>query len=80
MAKKATGKSGTKSGGKASGKARAKSGTQVARVSSSSGGSGGSGSKSNGFDASEAFVKLLQSPLMAELVAVGSRVVVTQGI
>jgi len=66
MAKKATGKS-EKSGGKKSG---AKTGTQVARASSSSG--GGGESKANGFDPSEAFIKLLQSPLMAELVAVAA--------
>jgi hypothetical protein len=58
MAKKATGKSGGK-----------KAGTAVARVSSS----GGRGSgKRNGFDASDAFIKLLQSPLAAELVAVAA--------
>ena len=70
MAKKATGKSEKSGGGKKGG---AKTGTQVARASSSSGGGGGSsGAKGNGFDASEAFIKLLQSPLMAELVAVAA--------
>lgn len=61
MAKKATGKSG--------GKESRKSGTAVARVSPSSGGSGKQG---GGFDASDAFIKLLQSPLAAELVAVAA--------
>ena len=50
-----------------------KSGTSVARVTSSSGRSG-SGEK---FDASEAFVKLLQSPLVAELVAVAATAALT---
>jgi hypothetical protein len=59
MAKKATGKSGGK-----------KAGTAVARVSSSGG--RGSGKKAGGFDASDAFIKLLQSPLAAELVAVAA--------
>ena len=68
MAKKAAGKSGAKSGGTKSKKSAPKTGTKVARVSSASGGS----SKGNNFDASEAFVKLLQSPLMAELVAVAA--------
>ena len=65
MAKKATGKA--SAAGKRSG---AKSGTSVARVSSAD--SGGSRKESGGFDASEAFVKLLQSPLVAELVAVAA--------
>ena len=68
MAKKATGKSGGKSGGTKSKRSTSGRGTKVARVSSSSGGS----SKGTGFDASEAFVKLLQSPFMAELVAVAA--------
>ncbi|HEX6784267.1 MAG TPA: hypothetical protein VF098_06395 [Sphingomicrobium sp.] len=63
MAKKATGKS-------SSGKSTKKSGTAVARV-SASGGERSSGSQ-GGFDASEAFIKLLQSPLAAELVAVAA--------
>jgi hypothetical protein len=66
MAKKATGKAG--STGKKSGAA---SGTSVARVSSANGG-GSRKESSGGFDASEAFVKLLQSPLVAELVAVAA--------
>ena len=64
MAKKATTKSATKSSGKAR-KSRSK---PVARLSSSGGRSG----KQDGFDAGEAFVKLLQSPLVAELVAVAA--------
>src|SRR4051812_48894759 len=68
MAKKATGKSGSGSGGK---KSASKSGTSVTRV-SSAGGGGGSRKEGGGFDASEAFVKLLQSPLVAELVAVAA--------
>ena len=68
MAKKATSGSG-RSGGSKGGSAK-KSGTSVARVSSSSGGGGSSSGEK--FDASEAFVKLLQSPLVAELVAVAA--------
>jgi len=64
MAKKATSK-GTKSGGSRG----SKRSTAVARVSSSGGGRSGSGEK---FDASEAIIKLLQSPLVAELVAVAA--------
>jgi hypothetical protein len=60
MAKKATGRSGAKRGEKSSSKS-------VARV--SSGGHSGSRDK---FDASDAFIKLLQSPLVAELVAVAA--------
>lgn len=60
MAKKAT----TKSGGKPK-KSASKS---VARVSSG----GGRSDKDESFDAGEAFVKLLQSPLVAELVAVAA--------
>jgi hypothetical protein len=64
MAKKAATKSSSKSSG-----AKQKSGTSVARVSSA----GGSGSgKENVFNPSEAFIKLLQSPLVAELVAVAA--------
>jgi hypothetical protein len=65
MAKKATGKSST--GGK---KASGGSSTAVARTSSRSSG-GGSGNQER-FDAGEAFIKLLQSPLVAELVAVAA--------
>ena len=64
MAKKASGKSG---GSRKT--AGADSGTAVARRSPPGG--GGSG-KENGFDAGEAFIKLLQSPLVAELVAVAA--------
>lgn len=63
MAKKASAKSSgtkTKSGS---------TGTSVARV---SGGSGAGSGKDNGFNAGEAFIKLLQSPLVAELVAVAA--------
>lgn len=60
MAKKATGKTGTKA--KAGGKARKS--TAVKRVSSV--GSGGAN------EIGEAFIKLLQSPLAAELVAVAA--------
>jgi hypothetical protein len=67
MARKATGKSDGKSG-KGTRRSAAAPGTKIARVSSK----GAGGSKGNGFDASEAFVKLLQSPLMAELVAVAA--------
>ena len=65
MAKRATGKSSSSSGSKA----RASGSRSVARA--SSGGERRS-SGGNGFDASEAFVKLLQSPLVAELVAVAA--------
>ena len=58
MAKKASPKRGNKSATKA-----------VARVGSSA---GGGSSKESGFDAGDAFVKLLQSPLVAELVAVAA--------
>lgn len=68
MANKAT----AKTGGKAS-QTKAKSGggrtTSVARVSSSTG--RGSG-KESGFNPGEAVIKLLQSPLVAELVAVAA--------
>jgi hypothetical protein len=69
MAKKATGKS-ENTGGRSSKKGSSRSGTQVARV--SSGSRRGGSSKGNGFDASDAFIKLLQSPLVAELVAVAA--------
>jgi hypothetical protein len=63
MAKKDGPKDGSKSGKKSASKS-------VARVGSSSS-AGGSG-KQGSFDAGEAFVKLLQSPLVAELVAVAA--------
>ena len=71
MAKKATGKSDTKSGGKSAEKSSSKPRTSVARVSSAGGGNA-SGQQGSGFDAGEAFIKLLQSPLVAELVAVAA--------
>lgn len=70
MAKKATGKSGSKNGGgsKASGsKSGSGTGTAVVRAS----GREDSGSREK-FDASEALLKLLQSPLVAELIAVAA--------
>jgi len=71
MAKKATAKSSSKSSKNSGAKATSggKTGTSVARVSSAGG--GGSG-KDDGFNPSEAFIKLLQSPLVAELVAVAA--------
>ena len=70
MAKKATAKGETKARSTRSGtKSRSKSGTSVARV--SSGGGGRSGSQES-FNPGEAFIKLLQSPLVAELVAVAA--------
>ena len=63
MAKRATSKSGTKSG------TRSRSGGgAVARRSSSSRGGGSRSQEGMG----EAFIKLLQSPLVAELVAVAA--------
>lgn len=66
MAKKATPKSSDKEGGSRSGGSRA-TGSSVARVSSA-----GRSDKSNGFNPGEAVIKLLQSPLVAELVAVAA--------
>lgn len=66
MAKKASGNSGSKSGAK-SDKKTAKSSTAVRQ--STGGGSEGRRSKEN---MGEAFIKLLQSPLVAELVAVAA--------
>ena len=63
MAKKARDKNGGKE------KSRGKTEVTVARSSSSN--RGGSGSHTR-FDAGEAFIKLLQSPLVAELVAVAA--------
>ena len=63
MAKKAT----AKSSGKSS-KGERKTGTAVARVSSAD--SGGSHSSDSGMG--DAFIKMLQSPLVAELVAVAA--------
>ena len=67
MAKKATGTSGRSKTGSRGG---SRSKTSVARVSSGRG--GGSSGSSEKFDPSEAFIKLLQSPLVAELVAVAA--------
>jgi hypothetical protein len=67
MAKKASGKSsGNENNSKEKGGARTS--TSLERVSSGNRGSG----KQNGFNAGEAFIKLLQSPLVAELVAVAA--------
>jgi hypothetical protein len=63
MAKKASAKTGGKTG-------RTSGSRSVARVSASRG--GGGSRKQSGFDASDAFIKLLQSPLVAELVAVAA--------
>jgi hypothetical protein len=63
MAKKSSAK-----GEKGVRKSTRKPGTAVARPRSGAGRSG----EQDGFDASEAFVKLLQSPLVAELVAVAA--------
>ena len=65
MAKRAT----AASGGKAKSKGSKKTGSAVARVSSGRTG-GGSRSSDNGMG--DAFIKLLQSPLAAELVAVAA--------
>jgi hypothetical protein len=54
---------------KGNNKERRKTGTSVARPRSST---RNDRSDSDGFDASEAFIKLLQSPLVAELVAVAA--------
>ena len=68
MAKKATGKTGSKSGGSTRPKPRT-TGTSVAKRTSSGGGkSGGSAKEAAG----DAFIKLLQSPFVAELVAVAA--------
>jgi hypothetical protein len=64
MAKKATGKGGSEARGKA--KKRASSSTTRAPS------SGRRSNEQERFDASEAFVRLLQSPLVAELVAVAA--------
>ena len=66
MAKKVTSKSGSKRPKKSESKSSSRS---VARV--SSGGGGGKRSQ-DGLNAGDAFIKLLQSPLVAELVAVAA--------
>lgn len=63
MAKKAAAR-----GAKGAKKTSREPGTAVARTSSS----GSSSGKQEGFDAGEAFIKLLQSPFVAELVAVAA--------
>jgi hypothetical protein len=65
MAKTATSKSGAKTG------KSAKTGTAVARRSSAESRNGGGGSCSDA-GVGDAFIKLLQSPLVAELVAVAA--------
>ena len=65
MAKTTTAKKTTKDRSKQ----RRATGTSVARAASST---RNERSSSDGFDASEAFIKLLQSPLVAELVAVAA--------
>lgn len=65
MAKKATGKGDSKTRGKSS---KERGSGSVARISAQAGGSG----RKEGFDAGEAFIKLMQSPLVAELVAVAA--------
>ena len=72
MAKKATAKAG--SGEKKSSRKSAGSGRQLQRASSSSGGSGrsSSSSSSSGTDPVDALIKLLQSPLVIDLLAVGA--------
>lgn len=66
MAKKATAKSSGKDGGKDAGSGDRSN--SLARVAPSSNGSHSNG----GFKPGEAFIKLLQSPLVAELVAVAA--------
>ena len=68
MAKKATAKGTTRARSTKSGTKSRSTGTSVARV---SGGGGRSGSQES-FNPGEAFIKLLQSPLVAELVAVAA--------
>ena len=66
MAKTSTAK---KTGKDSGGKQRRAKGTSVVRATSSP---RNDRSNSDGFDASDAFIKLLQSPLVAELVAVAA--------
>lgn len=68
MAKKATGAGDARRAKRKASSTKPRSGGRaVARLAS-----GGSRSGDSGFNASEAFVKLLQSPLVAELVAVAA--------
>ena len=69
MAKKATR---SDSGGKKAKKSSSSSKSRALAVRS-----GSDGGRSSGFDASEAFVKLLQSPLVAELVAIAATAALT---
>jgi len=72
MAKKATSK-GNRSEEKKPRKSAARPKSRAAARASSGGGRGGrSQGSDDGFNAGEAFVKLLQSPLMAELIAVAA--------
>ena len=72
MAKKATARSGGTKAGKSTGKARSTSPARaVARTSSNSGG-GGRSSSSNQDSMGDAFIKMLQSPLVADLLAVAA--------
>jgi hypothetical protein len=68
MARKATRSDGTKKAKKSASRPK----TRAVAVRSASG-----GNRSSGFDASEAFIKLLQSPLVAELVAVAATAALT---
>src|SRR5690348_9712659 len=68
MARKATGKASSKSGGNSGRKPRT-AGTSVAKRTSSGGSKSGGGAKEA---AGDAFIKLLQSPFVAELVAVAA--------
>lgn len=72
MARKATGKSGAKAkaGAKGAPKSRAVARRSSGHGRSGSGKSGGSNARSQ--DMGEAFIKLLQSPLVADLVAVAA--------
>ena len=68
MAKKTTSKSGGKAGGAGRDTRGKKTGTSVAKLSARSEG----GSRSSDAGMGEAFIKLMQSPLVAELVAVAA--------
>lgn len=68
MAKKSTSKNGGKAGNRGRNAGDKKTGTSVARPSSKNEG----GSRSSDAGMGEAFIKLMQSPLVAELVAVGA--------
>ena len=70
MAKNATGKSRGKTTSGTRAKSKKEASTSVARVSAAGG--GGRQSSSSDGNMSDAFIKLLQSPLVAELVAVAA--------